>query len=157
MDSIQKNHPSGSLLFLKVNSQQQVITERQFEAAPNSDVSTEYLVLDGQQRLTSCYYVFYNKGPKSYYLDLKKIFELYKSNELKNADLDENKIIKVQKHIDIPDGELNNHLFPMGCFSSRTEFKSILSKYKRIITDKESDFTEQYSHIIIQLQPHNLG
>lgn len=140
MDSIQKNHPSGSLLFLKVNSQQQVITERQFEAAPNSEVSTEYLVLDGQQRLTSCYYVFYNKGPKSYYLDLKKIFELYKSNELKNADLDENKIIKVQKHIDIPDGELNNHLFPMGCFSSRTEFKSTLSKYKRIITDKESDF-----------------
>lgn len=140
MDTIQKMHPSGSLLFLKVNQDNQIISERTFESVTNPEKRTEYLVLDGQQRLTSCYYVFYNKGNKSYYLDMKKIYDLYKLGNLNTADLDEDKIIVVKKYKNIPDGELNQHLFPMGCFNSRDEFGTMLSKYKKTIVDKESEY-----------------
>ena len=140
MDSIQKMHPSGSLLFLAVNHDNQIITERPFELASCTDKRTENLVLDGQQRLTSCYYVFYNKGNKSYYLDMKKIFSLYQTGDLSSADLDEERIIVVKKHKDIPERELNQHLFPMGCFVSRDEFRSMLSKYKKTIADKDSEY-----------------
>ena len=63
LDSIHKKHPAGSLLFLEVDPNNPLISERTFEsAAQENNKPTENLVLDGQQRLTSCYYAFYNKG-----------------------------------------------------------------------------------------------
>jgi len=140
MDTIQKKHPSGSLLFIASNPNNPIVTERCFEEALNPEEKTEFLVLDGQQRLTSCYQVYHNKGTRSYYLNLKVLFKLYKENELDDADLDEDKIIEDRKHKNIPDGELNDDLFPMGCFHDKSEFKSVLTKYKKTIRDKDSEY-----------------
>ena len=80
LDSIQCDHPAGTLLFLAVDYTNLLIPEMSFNftdtAKQNSNV--EYLVLDGQQRLTSCYCAFYNLGNKTYFLDYKKLMELHK-------------------------------------------------------------------------------
>lgn len=93
LDSIQKMYPAGSLLFLQVDRDRKLIKEEKFFGTDDEMVNykeTEYLVLDGQQRLTSCYCVFYNKGKFSYYLDLKKLYELYrKTGNLDNIEFDD--------------------------------------------------------------------
>lgn len=83
LETVQKNHPTGSLLFLKTPR----TSDPPFGAipfrysAPKAEALPEYLVLDGQQRLTSCYVALFNKGSleagTSYYIDLLKLHGLH--------------------------------------------------------------------------------
>ncbi len=70
--SIANNYPAGSLL--RVRDAKRVFAAREFEGAPplNGQKYT-FLVLDGQQRLTSLYQAFYGVGEHRYYLDLRKL------------------------------------------------------------------------------------
>lgn len=70
--SIASNYPAGSIL--RVRDNQRIFAAREFEGAPklNAHVHT-FLVLDGQQRLTSLYQAFYGVGEHRYFLDLKKL------------------------------------------------------------------------------------
>lgn len=72
--SIAYNYPAGSLL--RVRDTKRVFAAREFEGAPklNGQKHT-FLVLDGQQRLTSLYQAFYGVGDHRYYLDLKKLLK----------------------------------------------------------------------------------
>ena len=67
--SIANNYPAGSIL--RVRDAKRVFAAREFEGAPAlaKDKHT-FLVLDGQQRLTSLYQAFYGVGEHRYYLDL---------------------------------------------------------------------------------------
>ncbi len=70
--SIANNYPAGSLL--RVRDKNRVFAAREFEGAPILDGKKHtFLVLDGQQRLTSLYQAFYGVGEHCYYLDLKKL------------------------------------------------------------------------------------
>lgn len=72
--SIANNYPAGSIL--RVRDAKQVFAFREFEGAPKLDGRKHtFLVLDGQQRLTSLYQAFYGVGDHRYYLDLKKLLE----------------------------------------------------------------------------------
>lgn len=72
--SIANNYPAGSLL--RVRDKQRVFAAREFEGAPPLDGQTHtFLVLDGQQRLTSLYQAFYGVGEHRYYLDLKRLLD----------------------------------------------------------------------------------
>jgi hypothetical protein len=82
LDTIQRNHPTGALLFLETPR----VGEAQFGSttfkfAPANPTKPSFLVLDGQQRLTSCYLALYNGGhdryDASYYVDLKALFALH--------------------------------------------------------------------------------
>lgn len=78
--SIANNYPAGSIL--RVRDAQRVFAAREFEGAPVlAGQSHTFLVLDGQQRLTSLYQAFYGVGDHRYYLDLNKL--------LKNVDFEE--------------------------------------------------------------------
>lgn len=70
--SIANAYPAGSIL--RVRDAQRAFACREFEGAPplNGNRHT-FLVLDGQQRLTSLYQAFYGVGEHRYYLDLKKL------------------------------------------------------------------------------------
>lgn len=72
--SIASNYPAGSLL--RVRDAKRVFAAREFEGAPplNGQKHT-FLVLDGQQRLTSLYQAFYGVGEHRYYLNLKKVLD----------------------------------------------------------------------------------
>lgn len=70
--SIASNYPAGSIL--RVRDAKRVFAAREFEGAPSLDGAKHtFLVLDGQQRLTSLYQAFYGVGEHRYFLDLRKL------------------------------------------------------------------------------------
>jgi hypothetical protein len=72
--SIANNYPAGSLL--RVRDAKRVFAAREFEGAPALDGQKHtFLVLDGQQRLTSLYQAFYGVGEHRYYLNLRKLVD----------------------------------------------------------------------------------
>lgn len=72
--SIANNYPAGSLL--RIRNTHDMFANREFQGAPSLDGrKITYLVLDGQQRLTSLYQAFYGVGEHRYYLDLQKLLD----------------------------------------------------------------------------------
>ena len=70
--SIASNYPAGSIL--RVRDAKRVFAAREFEGAPALDGAKHtFLVLDGQQRLTSLYQAFYGVGEHRYFLSLDKL------------------------------------------------------------------------------------
>jgi hypothetical protein len=70
--SIAYNYPAGSIL--RVRDTERAFAAREFEGAPRLDgYRHTFLVLDGQQRLTSLYQAFFGVGEHRYYLDLKAL------------------------------------------------------------------------------------
>jgi hypothetical protein len=74
IESIISNFPAGSLLRIK-NGHQLLFQPRAIEGAPalSKHTTPSYLILDGQQRLTSLYQAFYAEGEHRYYLDMKAL------------------------------------------------------------------------------------
>ncbi|MBM3178935.1 MAG: DUF262 domain-containing protein [Chloroflexi bacterium] len=72
--SIAENYPAGSLL--RIRNTQNLFAYREFEGAPAlNGLKPIYLVLDGQQRLTSLYQAFYGIGESRYYLNLQNLLD----------------------------------------------------------------------------------
>lgn len=72
--SIANNYPAGSIL--RVRDVKRVFAAREFEGAPSLDGAKHtFLVLDGQQRLTSLYQAFYGVGEHRYYLRLRNLMD----------------------------------------------------------------------------------
>lgn len=94
LSSIQAGYPAGSLLFLEIDPKDSKLLNRPFYFSDSSKSlnAPKYLVLDGQQRLTSCYYAFYNNATnetkaKSFYLDYGKLFDHYGKEDYTFDDL----------------------------------------------------------------------
>lgn len=72
--SIANNYPAGSIL--RVRDAKRVFAAREFEGAPPLDGAKHtFLVLDGQQRLTSLYQAFYGVGEHRYFLNIRKLID----------------------------------------------------------------------------------
>ena len=84
--SVARDYPAGSILTVG-NANHFAV--RKFENAPNTGVMPKYLVLDGQQRLTSLYQALFGTGEYRYYLDIKLFLD--------NKDLVEEEVIKFAK------------------------------------------------------------
>lgn len=75
VESICQNFPAGSLLRIK-NSAGFYFAPREFSGAPAlSGHAPSYLILDGQQRLTSLYQAFYGVGNHRYFIDLRGLID----------------------------------------------------------------------------------
>ena len=85
--SIAHQYPAGSIL--TVGNASSYFATRKFEKAPDNGHTPNYLVLDGQQRLTSLYQAFFGCGEYVFYLDIKLFLE--------GKDLAEGEVIKFQK------------------------------------------------------------
>ncbi len=70
--SIAQNYPAGSLL--RIRNTHNLFAYREFEGAPpiNGQQPT-FLILDGQQRLTSLFQAFFGKGENRYFINLNKM------------------------------------------------------------------------------------
>ncbi|MGD0650329.1 MAG: DUF262 domain-containing protein [Verrucomicrobiia bacterium] len=83
IESIISNYPAGSLLRIK-NGNQLLFQPREIAGAPKLDhqCKPSYLILDGQQRLTSLYRALYGAGDHRFYLNLDA---LEKGNDLEDS------------------------------------------------------------------------
>lgn len=81
-DSLRLRYPIGSFLFLAGPGTS--LAPRIFNGSPlaAAERPTEFLVLDGQQRLTSGIHLFYPTGKRQYYIDLNKVLLLVEESEL---------------------------------------------------------------------------
>ena len=93
-DSIRLKYPIGSIILLQ-KGENVTITDRLFRGAdPNKEKKkADFLVLDGQQRITATIDLFFNKHGKSscYFLNLKKLKEYFEKN---NKDFEDEKKIR---------------------------------------------------------------
>lgn len=72
--SIASNYPAGSIL--RVKNSNTLFAVREFEGAPKLNGRKPiYLILDGQQRLTSLYQAFYGRGEHKFFIDLNYLME----------------------------------------------------------------------------------
>lgn len=72
--SIAQNYPAGSLL--RIRNTHALFAFREFQGAPQlNGHRPTYLVLDGQQRLTSLYQAFYGVGDHRYFLHVGKLLD----------------------------------------------------------------------------------
>ena len=70
--SVASNYPAGSLL--RIRNTHNLFACRELQGAPVLNGShPTYLVLDGQQRLTSLYQAFYGVGEYRYFLNLRRL------------------------------------------------------------------------------------
>jgi hypothetical protein len=75
IESLARNFPAGSLLRIR-NSAEFMFAPREYAGAPSLDGHIPpYLILDGQQRLTSLYQAFYGAGEHRYFFDMRPLEE----------------------------------------------------------------------------------
>lgn len=73
IESITCNYPAGTLLRIE-NGEQLLFRPRAIQGAPDlNGRRPAYLILDGQQRLTSLYQAFYGVGEHRFYLNLSEL------------------------------------------------------------------------------------
>jgi len=109
IESIANDYPAGSLL--RVRDPHGFFACREFEGAPplNGHKHT-FLVLDGQQRLTSLYQAFYGVGEHKYYLDLRKLLA---GNDFDEAMFYERATTKKVKRYDTFDYQAKELILPL--------------------------------------------
>lgn len=95
----------------------------------------ENLVLDGRQRLTSCYCAFYNLGTKTYFLNYHKLFEYDKNGQGRNIEFEE--LIIDKRHMDYPEKLLDDGLMPFCFLKDAKTLRDSLKPYKDRIRDND--------------------
>lgn len=131
-DSLRQGYPIGSLLFLK--GENNLLAPRLFEGSKKSSEETaEYLVLDGQQRLTAGIHLYFATGPKQYFLDLEKLSELIKES---GVDL------KIKQEAAAFASEIDETYGYLVHRQSTTDPRALLVKRKLLCTSILADPTE---------------
>jgi hypothetical protein len=115
--SIANDHPAGNILRVRDGSQ---IATRSVHSAPtpSEDHRPTFLILDGQQRLTSLYHALYGRGDHRYYLDLcKAARDLDFSSEDSLSFLPAtNSIPEIENNLQ---GQADRRLLPLSVFCGR--------------------------------------
>lgn len=130
--SIQKNYPVGSVLLLEVAP----MGDLPFAIRPFSGVAAgsvgrpKYLVLDGQQRLTTCFQALSGVGTKRAVIDLKKLHDAAKSGHPGHA-VDFEELIRFERapnHLD--QLLMNKNCLPFPFVLNRADLRSNLRVYR---------------------------
>lgn len=108
--SIASNYPAGSLL--RIRNTHNLFACREFQNAPLLDGNQPtFLVLDGQQRLTSLYQAFYGVGDHRYYLNLRKLLD---GGEFEEAIFHLRTNVRRCKELEEPDTQARELVLPLG-------------------------------------------
>lgn len=152
LDSICQNHPAGSLLFLELDPKKndQIISAEKIRTVPDNIPlqKPKYLILDGQQRITSCYNAMTNYGLKNnYFIDLKKLMDYIESSE--QLDLIDNEILvsKESSNKNTPTALLHsNNLLPFSYLlntddssQSRRCLRKELGNYEKVLQNEDEN------------------
>lgn len=144
--SMIQSFPAGSLLIMQGGAS--IFKPRPFEGAPGLSHEPSYLVLDGQQRLTSLYQAFLGQGTHRYFLNVQELLDGY--------DLDEAVEVfpagRVQRWSDL-DGQARHLMLPLERLRSFSDWRDDVlelredagedvRKLKRQLNDIEQRYVE---------------
>lgn len=73
--SVMSRYPAGTLLFWAMGGDNDAFGWRPVEGAPNSGLSPQELILDGQQRLTCLYRALNGVGEERFYVSLSEVID----------------------------------------------------------------------------------
>ena len=150
--SIARHFPAGSIL--AVGNANDYFKTRRFETAPDNGHKPKYLILDGQQRLTSLYQAFFGSGKYVYYLDIDRF--------IAGKDLADEDVIKFEKATkkvegkpfhEVMEGDVSyqakNKLMPLSViFGPGKNFNKWEKKFiKEIPEDKKEEISSQLERI----------
>lgn len=153
IESVIRGFPINSIMLLECDTD-----NIKFSCKPIKGVSTsaapKYLILDGQQRLTSLFGALYSKNPvelpddtkRFYYVDIKKAVE-----SIKNSANVDGMIISVPENkktntldLSTPDKEYAASMFPINkIFDSRKWFRDYRNHNKQDADEFEDDFGDE--------------
>ena len=136
INSIQHAYPAGSLLFLKVDRDEPLIPFQEFKYAVKENFTdkAEDLVLDGQQRMTSCFSAFTNQGYYSYFIDYMELMKKYKAH---SEDYDFETLVVNKRHTTNLVNEMSNGLFPLSYLIDRKTMNQQIQAFLLDNEDKE--------------------
>ncbi len=106
--SIANNYPAGSLL--RIRNTHDFFARRAFEGAPALKGKPTFLVLDGQQRLTSLYQAFYGCGEHRFYVRIRDLIE---GKDFEDAIFHLRASAKLSKHLNDPMVQANELIMPL--------------------------------------------
>jgi hypothetical protein len=106
--SIASRYPAGSLL--RVRNTKEHFAWRTFEGAPLPNGSPTFLVLDGQQRLTSLFQAFYGVGEYRFYLRLSL---LQGGGDIEDAVFYEKAESRAEKRYRVPSAQAADFVLPL--------------------------------------------
>lgn len=145
LESVIRDFPINSILLLECDSDNLKFATRPIAGVDKVDSKPQYLILDGQQRLTSLYCALFADKPVEippnkklfYYIDMKKAIEIVKNPSSVEDDkdmiisVDEKRKLKTKdKTLDLstPEKEFNEGMFPLNklrnSFSWLSEYQS---------------------------------
>ena len=168
--SIASNYPAGSIL--RVKNSNTLFAVREFEGAPKLNGRKPiYLILDGQQRLTSLYQAFYGKGEHKFFINLQYLLE--------GKDFEESifhmRVSKAEKKYDLIEKQAKSLVLPLEiiCGDSRgyygwmdevIEEKDLLKEESSNLRNKLRDiyknwieFIEHYEFPVVTLSERTSG
>lgn len=140
--SIANNYPAGSLLAIR--NTHSYFAAREFEGAPSlNGFKPTYLILDGQQRLTSLYQAFYGVGEYRYFINLRPLID--------GMDIDDENVLfhvrasarrgwhaKALKQYATLDGQAEDLVLPLSELCDKNNFYVWLDAVSEKVEDKEA-------------------
>lgn len=148
-DSLRQRFPIGALLFLK--GENDLLAPRTFEGAHEqaNNKTADFLVLDGQQRITAGIHLFYATGPRQYYLDLSRLHALVGEESINlqdksateqfvsNLDETEGYLVARKPHSDPRALLVQKHLLCTSILADSTDLMVALNQYVKSFPERE--------------------
>ncbi len=180
IESITSGYPMGAAMFLANGSEQIRFKYRKFEGVENTaDVVPEWLVLDGQQRLTTLYQVLKSKNPTNtrletnrdstikrfYYLDIRKCLDpsadrldaIISISEKKQLTSDIGRTVTLD--LSTREKELENMMFPLNItFSTPDVMSWMMQLHNHFGQNPEvvSLFQTFYTKVLLLIQAYTM-
>ncbi len=165
LDSIFHNYPTGVLLIMPDEG----FLAKQLFKNSNGTNESEALVLDGQQRLTSCYNAFYNKGRiyndgtrKYFFIDMDALYrkclevgmsgKKYDISNISLVDNNSDKIIVTRKLKKEPDNIIEGNLIPFYLLKDDVTFNNFFREYLKSAnkTEEQKEFLDVQFRSLLQ-------
>jgi predicted transport protein len=149
--SIVRSFPAGNLLLMQGGAQ--VFAPRAFEQAPSlNGITPSFLVLDGQQRLTSLYQAFAGVGSHRFFLNVQELLE--------GLDVDEAVEVyaesRARKWLDLKD-QAQDLMLPLNAIRSFAEWKDDVldlrnDEDRKKMSQRFNEIDKEYVHPVEQYQ-----
>jgi hypothetical protein len=149
LDSVQHDYPVGTLLFLEVAEKGSPFGSRLFEQVTASKMpKPKYLVLDGQQRLSTCYWALSSAVSASDRVLALKLRELFERTDGKpNVPINFSEILVSRKSGDNAVQMLySKHLLPLPFLTDKVSLAERLHDYREQLAKDAS--SAEYSTFI---------